>query len=456
MKDLIKEWSKKYLILEGQYDEDLNGLVNPQVMTNPKTGEKHPQFTINPKDEKSFKHKDVYKKHGAKWFNGGWTFTAWDDNIQKMLDKKIKPTLEEIAKMEGEDPTQIIEILSFLENEMKAILSGDKENVVVNNQTNFSKKSAEEILQRLDELKKKLIDITSAEDFKEFMRPILKFRNTKKQQFSFGNTILIWLQDPKATFVQSIGNWDKKYNRNIKGDAKLISLYVPIGQKKPEVKKDDDTDDKADNEEENENNLKQKVHHETHFRLLQRFTDIRFTTPIEGKEDKLKDYEEGRSKLNDLKWHEDGTVDEELKTLINAVEMVCKDEGINIEKVKKEALGGALGVSMNGGKTIKLIDGQEVNEGFVKTAVHELTHSLCHWENSKFKLQKGYSHQEQEAEMCAWAVLCVFGYEATTDASMNYIGAWGLTEKTAKEVFERMSKVITYIVNKIQEKIDTI
>lgn len=198
-------------------------------MTNPKTGEKHPQFTINPKDEKSFKHKDVYKKHGAKWFNGGWTFTAWDDNIQKMLDKKIKPTLEEIAKMEGEDPTQIIEILSFLENEMKAILSGDKENVVVNNQTNFSKKSAEEILQRLDELKKKLIDITSAEDFKEFMRPILKFRNTKKQQFSFGNTILIWLQDPKATFVQSIGNWDKKYNRNIKGDAKLISLYVPIG-----------------------------------------------------------------------------------------------------------------------------------------------------------------------------------------------------------------------------------
>jgi hypothetical protein len=153
-------------------------------MTNPKTGEKHPQFTINPKDEKSFKHKDVYKKHGAKWFNGGWTFTAWDDNIQKMLDKKIKPTLEEIAKMEGEEPSQIIEILAFLENEMKAILSGEKENVVVNNQTNFSKKSAEEILQRLDELKKKLIDITSAEDFKEFMRPILKFRNMKKQQFS--------------------------------------------------------------------------------------------------------------------------------------------------------------------------------------------------------------------------------------------------------------------------------
>jgi ribosomal protein L29 len=63
----------------------------------------------------------------------------------------------------------------------------------VNNKPAFSKKSAEEILERLEELKKKLINITSAEEFKEFMRPILKFRNTKKQQFSFGNTMLIWL-----------------------------------------------------------------------------------------------------------------------------------------------------------------------------------------------------------------------------------------------------------------------
>jgi hypothetical protein len=306
-------------------------------------------------------------------------------------------------------------------------------------------KSGDDIEKKLEELKNKFISITSAQEFKDFMRPILNFRRTSKYKYSILNTILIWLQDSEATFVLSLGKWRKNYNHEINDNAKIITLCVPNQIKiKKKVKNEDGTEEVKE------------ISITKSFTFRKTFTDIRFTHQMEGKENILKDYEEGKKRLSELKWHEDGTVDDELKTLINAVEMVCKDEGINIEKVKKETLGGALGVSMNGGKTIKLIDGQEVNEGFVKTAVHELTHSLCHWENSRFKLQKDYSHQEQEAEMCAWAVLCVFGYEATTDASMNYIGAWGLTEETAKEVFERMGVVITYIVNKIQEKIDTI
>ena len=50
----------------------------------------------------------------------------------------------------------------------------------------------------------------------------------------------------------------------------------------------------------------------------------------------------------------------------------------------------------------------------------------------------------------------MFGYEATTEASVNYIGAWGLTSETARKVFGNMSKVISYIVNRIQEQIEKI
>lgn len=443
MKDLEKR-------IHELLDEDLKGLVNPQVMTNPKTGEKHPQFTINPKDEKSFKHKDTFKKHGAKWFNG-WNFTAWDDDIKKILNDKIKPSLEDIAQMDGEDPTQIADILVYLEKEMEDIIAGKKENNSVNLvNSHLSKKSAEDVLSKIKELEEKLVNMTSAEEFKEFMRPILRFRNTSKQKFSFGNTMLIWIQDPEATFVKSIKNWEKEYNREVKSDAKLISLYVPIGTNKKKEQENDDKDD------ENEKPVKLQRFNEKRFVLMRRFTDIRFTKPMEGKEDKLKDYEQGKKNLNDLKWHEDGTVDEDLVVLVNAIEMLCKEEGIDVEKVNKDSLGGAKGVSMKGGKLIRLLDGTEVNEGFAKTAVHELTHSLCHWDNSRFKFKKEYGNQEQEAELCAWAVLCVFGYEATTEASVNYIGAWGLTDKTAREVFKRMSQVITYIVNKIQENIEKI
>lgn len=70
------------------------------------------------------------------------------------------------------------------------------------------------------------------------MRPILAFRNTSKQKFSFHNSILIWLQDPEATFVQSIGNWDKKYNREVTDSAKILTLCVRSDQKiKERIKK---------------------------------------------------------------------------------------------------------------------------------------------------------------------------------------------------------------------------
>lgn len=109
-------------------------------MVDPRNGKRHPQFTVNPKHEKSFKHKDSFKKRGARWFNGGWTFTAFDDDFKKILKNKIKPTLEEIVQMDGEDPMQIPAILNFLESEMEKILSGEKEETKVNTKTRNDEK----------------------------------------------------------------------------------------------------------------------------------------------------------------------------------------------------------------------------------------------------------------------------------------------------------------------------
>ena len=252
--------------------------------------------------------------------------------------------------MDGEDPMQIPAILNFLESEMEKILSGEKEETKVNTKTrndekisHLSKKSAEEIIQKIKETKEKLISITSSEEFKNFMRPILAFRNTSKQKFSFHNSILIWLQDPEATFVQSIGNWDKKYNREVTDSAKILTLCVRSDQKiKERIRKKNDEED-VDEPDDEEPMFKEKTIMK--FKYVHSFTDVRFTKVKEGKEDVLSDYDQGSKNIKELVWHTDGTTDEELITLINAVEMVCKDEGINIEKVQKDALNGALGVS---------------------------------------------------------------------------------------------------------------
>ena len=64
--------------------------------------------------------------------------------------------------MDGEDPSQIAEILVFLEDEMNKIISGEKKPESVNlPNTHLSKKSAEDIKQRIKELEEKLINMTS-------------------------------------------------------------------------------------------------------------------------------------------------------------------------------------------------------------------------------------------------------------------------------------------------------
>lgn len=57
----FKSYFKDFLLEHKKLQEDINNLINPQTMVDPRNGKTHPQFTVNPKHEKSFKHKDSFK-----------------------------------------------------------------------------------------------------------------------------------------------------------------------------------------------------------------------------------------------------------------------------------------------------------------------------------------------------------------------------------------------------------
>lgn len=372
--------------------------------------------------------------------------------------------------MNGDDPKEVLIALEFLKKEMDTILAGGEGREIGGLKGGIkidTTKSQEDIRAKIDELEKKLIKITSAKEFQDFMKPILAFKKTALYRYSIVNSILIVMQDPEATAVLSGRKWADK-NREIVDGAKMISLWVPKERKewkkgqiiwfflRQKGKKNESELTPEEREELKEflNGTKRwAIQDAKKFDLLPFFTDIRFTKVMEGKEDKMADWEKGKKNLNDLVWFDDKQeATESTVEIANALAQVCKNHKIDLDY--EDIKSGARGYATNGGKTIRLKSGEEVTFDFLKTAVHELTHALCHFKDSEFKMQDAYEIQEQEAEICAWIVCYLFGYEDPNNTSLNYVGGWGITdEKKAVNIFKKMNAIATKIYDEIINEI---
>ena len=430
------------------------------------------KFSIDPKAVDTFKHKDIIKSHGGRWFKdpntstSEWSFTDYKDDPTELLQNSIKPTLEEIAKVEGNNPEEVVAVLDFLRQEWDTVMAGGEGRAMTGEVIGGTHADPEEIKGKIDSLKAKFLSITSSEEFKEAMRPILKFRSAQGMQYSFVNTILILLQDPEATFVQSIGRWQKA-GREVIPNAKIIGMWLPINKPMNRMEKEEITKKFLEKcgvasveelDKIQRMKLQAKLARGTptgKFKWANKWVDIRFTKTVNGEKDEFDEIMAGREALGKMKWYDDsGNATQKTIDLVNAIELVCQEHGIKVEAASKEELRGARGYSAIGGKKIAMMDGAEQNEDYLKTMVHELTHSLCHWKDSKFPLKDEYAIQEQEAELTAWIVLMNYGYETVTDTSMNYIGGWGLTEENAAKVFDTMAKVADYIVQEVNKKLE--
>lgn len=85
------------------------------------------------------------------------------------------------------------------------------------------KESIEELKEKLEEGVRNVI--TSSDNFAEWLRVQSRFR-----KYSFLNTLLIWYQNPNATYVAGFQQW-KKFERNVKKGEKALKIWAPIIKK---------------------------------------------------------------------------------------------------------------------------------------------------------------------------------------------------------------------------------
>lgn len=95
----------------------------------------------------------------------------------------------------------------------------------------------------------------------------------------------------------------------------------------------------------------------------------------------------------------------------------------------------------------------------LKTAVHELAHSIIHNPNKISDLSlddiANMSKKEIEAESVAYVVLSHLGLD-TSDYSFEYIAGWGSnkSEDELSSVLENIKDVSSYIIYKIEENLE--
>lgn len=418
---------------------------------------------IDPKtSENVYNFKDVIKKYGGKWdsFAKRWYWWLSTDKAktQQILNNQVNPAIDELTKIEtpigdrrnsNDIKAQVAKMVEALD----VILTTP---IVKTQDSNTL--SDKDIKNKVASFKEKLVSITSSEEFKMLLGPIIKFKQALGHSYSFGNTILIWLQDPKATMVKSRSRW-AKVNRRVKEGAPAIMLYSPVGLEPytPEQKKEITANhlkkwgaksikDLTPGQKEILS-VKLSGGNPKGFKLTPSFYDHRFTELIEGKEDLAP-----KANTDEIEWFDDKTPSsEKTVALYDAAIASIQEVGLSVGFV--DDLGGARGVSTNG--RIEVLKNTSKNIGDFNTLVHEFSHELLHQKYLKARNEteygsffvgtdKGRAMVEQQAELSAWIICQYFGYEMPT--SINYMGCWGMDEKSAARVFDTVANTSSYII----------
>ena len=378
----------------------------------------------------------------------------------------MKPAVEFLTNKEKQDPDNPRDVIQVLDSILKQLDTSDTEEEVEASGNVYMSQS--EVKNKVWQFKKDLVTATSSEEFMQMMEPIIKFRQAQGYQYSFKNSILIWVQDPNATMVKSAKDWERM-NREVIPGAVAIGLFIPKGGQRAYKGKAERESVKArflqqhnaESEEDLTPGEQEKLRHllasndtPTSFSLGFYFYDIKSTRQIEGKEEIVSD-----KNSSDVDWFNDkGNETMAVKEKIEAILEVIRDAGIQTQTTRE--LGGALGVSKGG--HIEFLDTAKMNSNFLNTLAHEFAHEILHQnylkdnnpEFSSYYIGRGTGAKgpiEQQAEITAWAVCKFYGYDIKE--SINYVGIWGGDTKNAVKAFDMVANAINLIINKMNAKI---
>lgn len=288
----------------------------------------------------------------------------------------------------------------------------------------------EDVLKKLEE---GVTEVFNSDTYKKYLDFIGKFHN-----YSYTNTLLIFLQKPDATLCAGYKTWEKMGRHVNKGETG-IRIIAPV-QYKREVEqelKDPDTGEVV--KDVDGNPWKERITIKPRGYKIITIFDVGQTSGAELPEFGVKELQ------GDVKDYE---------TIIAAL---CKVAPVPVSFEDFE--GGAKGYYSLAEKKIVVRKGMS-EEQTIKTLVHETAHAVLHDKAGAIvdgigerKLTK--NSIEVEAESVAYCVCkSLFGFD-TGDYSFSYVTSWsqGKELKELKESLEVIQKTAEWMMEGIQNEL---
>jgi|GEM_PF-1472113 len=256
--------------------------------------------------------------------------------------------------------------------------------------------------ERVKEITAKLEDgiknIFESDHYKTYLKTLSKFHN-----YSLGNTLLISMQKPDASYVAGFNAWKNDFKRVVKKGEKGIKIIAPAPQKvKEEVGKlDKDGKPVLDKDGKQEKEVKTTT--------VQRYTIATVFDVSQTDGEPLPKL--GKSELV-------ANV-ENYKDIFSAVEK-SSPVPVGFEEIST----GAKGYYHYSEKRIAINDGMSQLQS-LKTLIHEVAHARVHDidKNAPEDNRPDRRTREVEAESIAYTVCSRYGLD-TSDYSFGYIANW--------------------------------
>jgi len=258
----------------------------------------------------------------------------------------------------------------------------------------------ETIERRMTDLIQEAQAVRESEAFQEYLRVAAKFH-----KYSFGNVMLIAVQNPDATRVAGYRKW-QELGRQVRAGEKGIAILAPIPQYA-----------EVESEETGET---RKVQNGIWFKAVHVF-DISQT---DGDE------------IPEVDWQGDGRNGELEEALLGyAAEL-------GIETSEYEYRNGPLGWSFKG--RIAYSDGGSVP----RTIAHELMHELT----PEWLQEMGKAAMEGLVDAAATIICLHFGTDVTA-SSANYIAGWAEDPKELLKGLDRARQVASTVIENVEKRI---
>lgn len=286
-------------------------------------------------------------------------------------------------------------------------------------QPNKYEERTKELTARLEE---QLTQFANQEDFKRYLHFMASMR-----QYSIDNQILIFMQDPKATYVAGFQAW-KKHQRFVQKGEKGIQIRAPIFEQRSVL-------DPVTNQPVYDENGKPKTDN-----VLARYKWVTVFDIAQTEGEPLK---VTRDFVNDrFQTDEDATALYE-----NMKNYLTQYKQLNVAEKAYSIQGKGRGYYVPSTNEI-VVNATENNPvAKLKTLIHEFAHAQLHGREGHFT-EASCAHKETQAESVACATMAYLGFD-TSHYSLGYIATW------AKDA-ELMKQALTEIRASLEKTLATI